>query len=91
MVLRAKDQQPVTATVDFCVWDMPGMDMILGLPDILDHFLAVLVKVLETAKRERRTSAEAEPVHHGIVQTRTVQGVSTLDSIMIDFPDVISP
>ena len=91
MVLRAKDQQPVTATVDFCVWDMPGMDMILGLPDILDHFLAVLVKVLETAKRERRTIAEAEPVHHGIVQTRTVQGVSTLDSIMIDFPDVISP
>ena len=53
VVLRAPDQQPVTAVVDFCVWDMPGMDMIIGLPDILDNFLVVLVTVLETAWRDR--------------------------------------
>jgi len=93
VVLRAPDQNPVTATVDFCVWDMPGMDMILGLPDILDHFLSVLVVVLETARRKRQNTTEVDKwnIHHGIARTRLVDGVTTLDSIMDDNPDVISP
>jgi hypothetical protein len=35
-------------------------DMILGLPDIKHYFLAVLVKRLQTAKRESHTSAEVD-------------------------------
>ena len=31
VLLRAPDQRRVTAIVNFCVWDMLGMDMILGL------------------------------------------------------------
>ena len=34
------------------------MDMIIGLPDILDHFLVVLVTVLETARRDRQEDTE---------------------------------
>ena len=49
MLLRAPDKWRVTAIVNFCVWDMPGMHMILGVPVILDYFLVVLVTVLETA------------------------------------------
>ena len=46
---QAPDQWRVTAIVNFCVWDMPGMDMMLGMPVILDYFLVVLVTVLGTA------------------------------------------
>ena len=67
MVLQAPDQQLVTATGDFCECYMPGMEMIHGLPDILDHFLAVFVIMLKTARRERQNSAEAEQVHQGVV------------------------
>ena len=35
------------------------MDMILGLPDILDHFLSVLVVVLETARRKRQNTTKS--------------------------------
>ena len=49
MLLQASDQWRVTAIVNFCVWDMLCMDMILGVPVILDYFLVVLVTVLETA------------------------------------------
>ena len=38
MLLQAPDQWRVTAIVNFCVWDMPGMNMILGLPVALDYF-----------------------------------------------------
>ena len=31
VLLRAPDQWRVTAIANFCVWDMPGMDMILGV------------------------------------------------------------
>ena len=49
MLLQAPDQRRVTAIVIFCVWDMLGMDMILGVLVILDYFLVVLVTVLGTA------------------------------------------
>jgi len=35
VVLRAPDQNPVTATVDFCVWDMPGMDLVCQISWII--------------------------------------------------------
>ena len=93
MVLQAPDQQLVTATGDFCECYMPGsgMEMIHGLPDILDHFLVVFVIMLKTARRERQNSAEADLVQHGVEQIRTVEGVKLLDSVMSDFPDVHSP
>ena len=34
MLLRAPDQWRVTAIVNFCVWDMLGLNMILGVPVI---------------------------------------------------------
>ena len=72
MLLRASDQRRVTAIVNFCVWDMPGLNMILGMPVILDYFLVVLVTVLETARRARQSNTEADTVHHGLLQTRMV-------------------
>jgi len=36
------------ATIDFCVMSMPGMDRIIGLPDILDYFLDIIVDILES-------------------------------------------
>ena len=49
VLLRAPDKRRVTAIVNFCVWDMPGINMILGVLVILDYFLVVLMTVLETA------------------------------------------
>ena len=43
------------------------------------------------ARRERRNSAVADLVHHGVEQIRTVEGVKLLDSVMSDFPNVYSP
>ena len=40
--------------VDFCVWVMPGLDVILGLPDILDGYLDIFVDILESSRRSRR-------------------------------------
>jgi hypothetical protein len=36
--------------IDLCVWDMPGMEMIVGLPDILDHYLNFLIDMLQAAR-----------------------------------------
>jgi hypothetical protein len=69
MLLRAPDQQRVTAIVNFCGWDMLGMDMILGTPVIFDYFLVVLVTVLATAQRDGQSNTEADTVHHGLLQT----------------------
>ena len=54
-----------------CV-DMLDMNMILGVPVMLDYFLVVLVTVLETARRDGQSSTEADTVHHGLLQTRMV-------------------
>ena len=72
MLLRAPDQWRVTAIVNFCVWDMPGMHMILGVPVILDYFLVVLVTVLGTAWWDGQSNTEADTVHHGLLQKRMV-------------------
>jgi len=43
-----------SAMIDFCVWSMPGLDAIIGLPDILDHFLVFLVDILEASRDDRK-------------------------------------
>ena len=67
--------------------------MIIGLPDILYHFLVVLVTVLKTAWRDRQEDTEENKwrVHHGYNRTRLVEGISALGSIMSEFPDAVSP
>ena len=69
------------------------MDMILGVLVILDYFLVVLVIVLETARRDGQSNTEAYTVSTSwsLTKTNGVEGVTTLGSIMIDFPDVTSP
>ena len=42
-----------TAMIDFCVMSMPGMDGIIGLPDILDHFLDIFIDILESGRYRR--------------------------------------
>jgi hypothetical protein len=63
--------------VDFCVWDMPGID-IIGLPDILEHFLVVLVTVLETARQDRQEDTEENKwrVQHGYIMSEFADAVS---------------
>ena len=46
--------QSYSATVDFCVWSMPGLDAIIGLPDILDNFLGFLVDMLEANRDDKK-------------------------------------
>ena len=58
--------------MNFCVWDMLGLNMILGVPVNLDYFLVVLVIVLETARRDGQSNTEADTVHHGLLQKRMV-------------------
>jgi hypothetical protein len=38
------------AKVDLTIMPMPGLDVIIGLPDILDHFLELFVDLLVSAK-----------------------------------------
>jgi hypothetical protein len=77
----------VTATFEFCVGDMLAMNIILGLANILDHFLAVLVIALETARRKRQNTTEVDKWNIYII-TRLVDGVMTLHSILDDDPNV---
>jgi len=39
-----------TGKLDFCVKNMPGMDAIIGLPDILDHSLDIFIDILESGR-----------------------------------------
>ena len=79
--------------MNFCVWDMLGMDMILGVPVILDYFLVVLVTVLETAWRDGQSNTEADTVSTSwsLTETNCVEDVTTLGNVTSDFPDVTSP
>jgi hypothetical protein len=42
----------VIAEIDAVVWSMKSMDFILGLPDILEHFLDLFVDMLHRARVE---------------------------------------
>ena len=46
------DGREVSAEVDAVVWEMKSMDFILGLPDILAHFLDLFVDMLHRARAE---------------------------------------
>jgi hypothetical protein len=57
--LEIEDTSPVNtlyrrrAGIDFCVMEMKGMDGIIGLPDILDHFLDIFVEILVDGRHNR--------------------------------------
>jgi hypothetical protein len=68
--------------VNFCVWDMPGMNMILGVPVTLDYFLVALVNVLEIARQDGQSNTEADTVHHW--------SLTDTNGVQCDFPDVTS-
>ena len=44
--------EEVSAEIDAVVWDMKSMEFILGLPDILEHFLDLFVDMLHRARAE---------------------------------------
>ena len=48
-----------TATVDMVVWEMPGTDIILGLPDLVDKYLDVFIGALQEEKSARLELGEA--------------------------------
>ena len=48
------------------------MNMILGVPVILDYSLVVLATVPETVRRDGQSNTEADTVHHGLLQKRVV-------------------
>jgi len=47
------------ARIDFCVMSMSGMDGIIGLPDILDHFLDIFIEILESGRYNRGDAADS--------------------------------
>ena len=66
------------AMIDFCVWSMPGLDAIIGLPDILDHFLGFLVDMLETSRDDHKSDLvkavfSLEERYHDLVKPWTVE------------------
>ena len=42
----------ISGDIDAVVWEMPQMDFILGLPDILIHFLELFISMLKIAREE---------------------------------------
>ena len=46
VIIKGEDDKQYTADIDFVVWSMPGMDMIIGLPDITNHFKEKLIQML---------------------------------------------
>jgi len=65
-----------SARVCFWVFNMPGLDAIIGLPDILKHFLEFFVDKLEAAKEEA-----------GHQQMSVVNNVDLRDR----YPDLVEP
>ena len=49
MELRITDAKghSQVAKVDMVVWEMPGTDVILGLPDLVDNFSEVFIEILQ--------------------------------------------
>jgi len=56
-VSPVSSSEKTIATIDFYVMSMPGMDGIVGLPDILDHILDNFIDILESG-RCRRVNVE---------------------------------
>jgi len=47
------------ARIDFCFVSMSGMDGIIGLPDILGHFLDIFIEILESGRYNRGDAADS--------------------------------
>jgi hypothetical protein len=43
---------PVTADIEFCVMQMPGRTMIVGLPDLIEHYFYILLEILHTTVKQ---------------------------------------
>ena len=63
------------AMVDFCVWDMPGLDAIMGLPDILGSFLDFMVDMLEANRKQEQQN----------------DNVLAVCSLQEKYPDLVRP
>jgi len=76
-----------TASIDMWVWSMPGTDIIIGLPDLVDHYLDTFVSILEKARSDSKdieynTSMASEEVVPG--QLREPWTTATADDIPED-------
>ena len=46
VVINGHNGNTYSAALDLVVWSMPGMDMIIGLPDITDHFRDIMIQMI---------------------------------------------
>ena len=46
LIIFGKEGEEFTAELELVVWSMPGMDVIIGLPDITNHYKDKLVQML---------------------------------------------
>jgi hypothetical protein len=64
----------VTADIEFCVMQMPGRTMIVGLPEFIEHYFYVLLEILHTEQEHQniasgeRTRASRTDMHWIILQ-----------------------
>ena len=63
--------EEVSAEIDAVVWSMKSMDFILGLPDILEHFLDLFVDMLHRARAELLNKVDE---YNDVVDTDMKQG-----------------
>ena len=52
LTIMGNNHEEFTADLNFIVWSMPGMDIIIGLPDITDFYKEKLVQMISTMKME---------------------------------------
>ena len=62
------------ATVDFCIWETPDLDAIIGLPDIVHTFLPCFVDILT-------------PRNEGQTAVTTMAETSSADDILLDLEE----
>ncbi|OXE36858.1 MAG: hypothetical protein CGW95_05120, partial [Phenylobacterium zucineum] len=46
VIVPGDDGEVFTAQLDMVVWSMPGLDLIIGLPDITNHFRGKLIQMI---------------------------------------------
>ena len=57
--------EEVSAEIDAVVWDIKSMEFILGLPDILEHFLDLFVDISHLARAELLGKIDESKVRSG--------------------------
>ena len=63
LTIVGNDNEEYTAELNFIVWSMPGMDIIIGLPNITDFYKDKLVQMISTMEME---SGETMQWSHGV-------------------------